>query len=145
MSATARIMTFVCGLTFGLGLGIAGMTDANKVIAFLDVAGDWDPSLIFVMVGAMALHFVLFRWIIRRPSPLYASGFRLPTGLDVDARLIVGACLFGVGWGIGGVCPGPGLVSGASLTVEVWLFIGSMLVGMQIFDRAKARALRADG
>lgn len=133
MSA-ARLSVFVCGLIFGLGLGISGMTDADKVIGFLDVFGAWDPSLIFVMVGAIAVHLVLFRWIIKRPSPLYSGGFRLPTRKDIDARLLVGATLFGIGWGIGGVCPGPGLVSGAALSVEVWTFIGAMLAGMLVFQ-----------
>lgn len=142
MSA-ARLCTFVCGLLFGLGLGISGMTDADRVIGFLDVFGDWDPSLIFVMVGAIAVHLVLYRWILKRPSPLYSKRFRLPTSLDVDSPLIIGAALFGIGWGLGGVCPGPGLVSGAALSVEVSTFIGAMAAGMVVFQLVYRRVADA--
>jgi uncharacterized membrane protein YedE/YeeE len=136
--SAARILIFASGLLFGLGLGISGMTNANTVIAFLDVLGDWDPSLGFVMVGAIGVHLSLYRWILRRPSPLYAAKFRLPTATDVDARLVVGAMLFGVGWGLGGVCPGPGIVSGAALTVEALVFIAAMVGGMLVFHVAKS-------
>jgi uncharacterized membrane protein YedE/YeeE len=129
---------------FGLGLGISGMTDADKVVGFLDVFGDWDPSLAFVMVGAIAVHLVLYRVILKRASPLYSGKFRIPTSKDIDARLVFGAALFGVGWGLGGVCPGPGLVSGAALTTEALVFIAAMIGGMIVFQVAMSMALKSE-
>ncbi len=123
-------LALVAGLVFGVGLLVSGMTQPAKVVNFLDVAGNWDPSLAFVMGGAIAVHFVAYRFVPRLQKPLWAAGFSLPTRKDIDARLIVGAALFGAGWGLGGYCPGPALtsvVAGASSTL---LFTGSMLVGM---------------
>ncbi len=134
----SRLSVFVCGLMFGLGLGISGMTDADHVIGFLDLFGNWDPSLAFVMGGAIGVHLVLYRVILKRESPLYAGKFRIPTSKDIDVRLIAGAVLFGVGWGLGGVCPGPGLVSGAALTTPVLVFIATMISGMVVFHVARS-------
>ncbi len=106
---------FVGGFVFALGLGISGMTDADKVLGFLNLAGDWDPALAFVMVGAIGVHLILYRLIVRRPSPLFGDRFHLPTRRDISPRLLTGAAIFGVGWGMGGFCPGPGLVSLAGL------------------------------
>ena len=126
----AILSALATGLLFGLGLGISGMTDADKVIGFLDLAGDWDPSLAFVMAGAIAVHAVLFRLILRRPSPLWADGFGIPTRRDIDARLVGGAALFGVGWALGGYCPGPGLVSVAGGSANALVFVLALSAGI---------------
>ena len=123
------IAAFIGGFIFALGLGLSGMTDANKVIGFLNLAGDWDPSLAFVMVGAIGVHLSLFRLIARRPSPLFSDTFHLPTRRDITSRLVVGAGLFGIGWGLGGFCPGPGIVSLAGGSSAV-IFVIFMLIGM---------------
>lgn len=126
------------GLLFGVGLGVSGMTQPSKVMAFLDLADSWDPSLAFVMVGAIAVHALLFRLILRRQSPLFDGRFRLPKRTDVDAKLIGGAALFGVGWALGGFCPGPGLVSLGGLTSSAVLFVAAMTVGMRVYDLAES-------
>ena len=133
MSARLIVVSFLVGLLFALGLGISGMTDAGKVIGFLDLSGDWDPSLAFVMVGAIAVHMVFYRFVLRRERPLFSSAFYVPSRQDIDARLIAGAALFGVGWGLGGYCPGPGLVSSVSLVTEAVVFVVAMLGGMVSF------------
>jgi hypothetical protein len=125
----------VVGVLFGLGLVLSGMTRPDKVIAFLDVGGGaWDPSLGLVMVGAIAVHAVLFRVILRRASPMLDARFHLPTRRDIDPRLVAGAALFGIGWGLGGVCPGPGLVGAASLASPLLLFVGGLMAGMALFQ-----------
>jgi uncharacterized membrane protein YedE/YeeE len=133
------ISVFVSGVIFAVGLGIAGMTDADKVINFLNVAGDWDPSLAFVLVGAIAVHLVLYRLMIRRPSPLFHDTFCMPTRKDIDARLVGGSALFGLGWGLGGICPGPGIVSGATLGTEALVFITAMVGGMVAYHFASSQ------
>jgi uncharacterized membrane protein YedE/YeeE len=118
------------GLVFGAGLVLSGMTQPAKVLAFLDILGGWDPSLAFVMGGAIAVHFVAYRLVPRLAKPVWSGAWMLPTRRDVDTRLLLGATLFGAGWGLGGYCPGPALtsvVSGASSTL---LFTGAMLAGM---------------
>ena len=120
------------GALFALGLGLSGMTDANTVLGFLNLAGPWDPSLAFVMVGAVAVHLPLYRLIARRPSPLFTTRFHLPTRRDVDGRLLGGAALFGAGWGLGGFCPGPGLVSTMSMGLSALAFTAAMVGGMAL-------------
>jgi uncharacterized membrane protein YedE/YeeE len=122
---------FVTGLLFGAGLLLSGMTQPSKVNGFLDVAGRWDPSLMFVMVGGIATHFALYRWVTRRPSPLLEPRFMIPTRKDIDAKLILGAVLFGVGWGLGGFCPGPGLVA-VTQGGNALAFVGAMMLGMRL-------------
>jgi uncharacterized membrane protein YedE/YeeE len=122
------------GLLFGAGLCISGMTRVDKVINFLDLADGWDPSLAFVMGGAIAVHWVLFRLILRRKSPLFRDSFGIPKPGDIDMRLIGGSALFGVGWAIGGFCPGPGLVSAASLAPQAMAFVASLTTGMLAFQ-----------
>jgi uncharacterized membrane protein YedE/YeeE len=122
------------GLLFGTGLVLSGMTLPDKVIGFLNpFSGAWDPSLGLVMVGAIGVHAVLMRVILKRGSPLIDSKFHLPTRKDLDPKLIGGAALFGIGWGLGGVCPGPGLVGAAPLASPLLLFVGGLALGMGIF------------
>lgn len=122
------IAAALCGVLFGVGLALAQMIDPNKVLAFLDVAGAWDPSLILVMGGGAGVTALLFPWVMRRP-PRLDTQFYLPTKRSVDTRLVAGAALFGVGWGLAGYCPGPALVALTLGTAEPWLFVVAMLVG----------------
>ncbi len=144
MSSMHRIIApFLGGLVFALGLGLSGMTDANKVIGFLNLAGDWDPSLAFVMMGAIGVHLVMYRMILKRQSPLFADRFYIPTRRDISAQLLVGAALFGVGWGLGGFCPGPGLVSLVSFDPAAGVFVASMLGGMLMHSLLSLPSRRA--
>jgi len=128
----------VTGLMFGVGLVVSGMTKPDKVIGFLDLfGGAWDPSLGLVMVGAIGVHVALFRLIVRRRAPLLDAKFHLPTRRDIDPRLVGGAALFGVGWGLGGVCPGPAFVGAATLASPLLMFIGGMAAGMGLFRLLK--------
>jgi hypothetical protein len=127
------LAAFVSGLLFAVGLGISGMTQPAKVTAFLDFTGNWDPSLACVMIGAITVHAVLYRVIRRRSSPLFASAFSVPTRQDIDLRLVGGAALFGVGWGLGGFCPGPAVTSLASGHASVVLFAAAMIAGMYLY------------
>ena len=140
-------IAFVAGVVFAVGLAIAGMTQPSKVIGFLDVAGPWDPSLAFVMVGAISVYFVATRLVRRRSAPLSGGGFHLPTRRDIEPNLLIGAALFGVGWGLAGYCPGPGLTSLATGSVSAITFIVAMAVGMFLFEHLqrlrKARAAQA--
>jgi len=124
---------FAAGLLFALGLGVSGMTDANKVIGFLNIAATWDPSLAFVMVGAIGVHLVSHRLILKRPSPVFSDLFLLPTIAAITPRLVGGAALFGVGWGLGGFCPGPGVVSSVGIGSAALVFTSAMLGGMFLF------------
>ena len=130
-----KIVTIILsGMIFALGLSISGMTDANKVIAFLNPMGGWDPSLAFVMVGAIGVHLSIRSFIVRRSAPRFADAFEHPPNRPVDSRLIAGAGLFGMGWGLGGFCPGPGLVSATGLGQDALWFTGSMIAGMMLFN-----------
>jgi uncharacterized membrane protein YedE/YeeE len=123
------ISVLAAGLIFGFGLALAGMTHASKVLGFLDVTGNWDPSLLFVLGGAAGITVVAFRFILRRPAPVLAEKFRLPTAKSVDAPLVIGAAIFGIGWGISGYCPGPGIALLAAPGWETWTFIPAVLLG----------------
>lgn len=129
----SAIAALIVGFLFALGLGVSGMTQPAKVIGFLDVFGHWDPSLIFVMAGAIIVHFVTYRWIRRRPSPLYSPHWHVPQKNEITPALVVGAILFGIGWGLAGYCPGPAITSLAAFTPESLLFVISMLGGMLLF------------
>lgn len=128
------IISFVAALIFGLGLGLSGMTLPSKVLGFLDVAGNWDPSLMAVMAGAILVHAVSYRLIIKRPSPVLAGSFQVPTRRDIDWKLVVGAAIFGLGWGLGGICPGPALVDLMTFKTPILFFVGSMILGMALFQ-----------
>lgn len=134
-----NIVAFVVGLIFAVGLGISGMTQPQKVVGFLDVFGSWDPALVFVMGGAVVVHFITYRIIIKRRSPLFADNWQIPTKTELTPALIGGAFIFGVGWGLGGYCPGPALASLASLDVGPIVFVTFMLIGMLIFKQIDKR------
>ncbi len=133
----SALASFVVGLIFALGLGVGGMTQPGKVVGFLDIFGNWDPSLIFVMVGALIVHSVLYRIIRKRNSPLLSEKFHIPTRRDIDKDLAIGAALFGIGWGLAGFCPAPAITSMASLNLKPFIFVASMLLGMTIFQLVK--------
>ncbi|MCK0207614.1 YeeE/YedE family protein [Starkeya koreensis] len=118
------------GLLFGVGLVVSGMSDPAKVLNFLDLAGTFDPSLAFVMGGAVLVAFVGFRLVLARDTPLRAPRFELPTRRDIDARLIVGPALFGIGWGLGGFCPGPAFTALGLGAPGTLVFVPAMLAGM---------------
>jgi len=122
----------VAGLLFGLGLAVSEMTHASKVLGFLDVAGNWDPSLMFVLGGAVGVAIVAFRFILKQSAPLVEDRFNLPTVKDIDVPLVLGAAIFGVGWGISGYCPGPGVALLAAPDWETWVFIPAMLLGASL-------------
>ena len=124
------LANFLLGLLFGIGLIVSGMADPAKVLGFLDPLGRWDPSLAFVMAGAVLVAFVGYRLAFRRGRPLLAPSFQLPTRTYIDQRLVVGAGLFGIGWGLGGFCPGPALVSLGLGSPGVLVFVPAMLLGM---------------
>ena len=128
-------VAFACGALFALGLAISGMTHPTKVLAFLDFTGAWDPSLALVMGGGVLVNVLLFRVALRRGTPLLGGAFALPDRRAIDARLVGGAALFGVGWGLGGFCPGPAIVSVAGGAAPVILFVVAMLVGIALHDR----------
>lgn len=129
------LIALAAGLLFGAGLALGGMTDPTRVIGFLDVAGRWDPSLAFVMGSALLITFPVFAWVRRQDKPLFAERFHLPTRSDLDPHLLTGAALFGIGWGIAGLCPGPAVANLASGSLEVLLFVAAMLGGMWLRDR----------
>jgi uncharacterized protein len=130
----ASLVAFLTGLLFALGLGISGMTQPAKVLGFLDVAGRWDPSLAFVMAGAIGVYAALARLILRRRAPLVAPSFSLPVRRRVDARLLIGAAVFGIGWGLAGLCPGPAVTALASGKPIAVAFVGAMLIGTVLAD-----------
>lgn len=129
-----RVAAFLSGLLFGLGLLLAGMADPAKVLAFLDLAGDWDPSLALVMVAAIGTSAWPMHWARRRGISLLGSPMRLPTRRSVDRRLIGGSLLFGIGWGLAGICPGPALVLLPTGHWQVIVFVLAMLAGMGLFN-----------
>jgi hypothetical protein len=136
-----NLVALVCGVLFSIGLGVAGMTSPDKVKGFLDVTGAWDPSLAFVMGGAVGVCFIAFRFVLRRPAPVLGERFHLPPTGRVEPRLLVGAVIFGVGWGLSGYCPGPAVTSLATGEPVVFVFVGAMLAGMAlqgVFARASS-------
>jgi uncharacterized membrane protein YedE/YeeE len=128
------LLQFAIGLIFGLGLLLSGMSDPAKVLNFLDLAGisagTWDPSLAFVMAGAVGVGFVGYRYVLRRPQPLFAERFHLPTRRDLDLRIVTGPAIFGVGWGLAGFCPGPALTAIGFGSRAAFIFVVAMFVGM---------------
>ncbi|WP_161865717.1 DUF6691 family protein [Pseudomonas yangonensis] len=134
-----RLSAFIAGLLFGLGLLLAGMADPAKVLAFLDLAGDWDPSLALVMAGAIGAAALPLNLAQRRTKALLGGAMHLPTRRDLDARLVGGSLLFGVGWGVAGICPGPALAILLAGHWQALLFVAAMLAGMLIFTALEGR------
>lgn len=123
------ISALLAGTLFGLGLGVSGMSNPAKVIAFLDVTGDWDPTLVLVMGGALLVTGIGYRLVLRRPTSLLGTSFQIPTRRDIDAPLLIGSVLFGTGWGLVGLCPGPAVTALVSGAAEAFLFFAAMLAG----------------
>ncbi|WP_075674621.1 DUF6691 family protein [Stenotrophomonas sp. TD3] len=123
------------GALFGAGLALSGMTDARRVLGFLDIAGDFDPTLMWVLGSALLVSAVGQRWVLRRAQPWFALRFQLPSVRDVDVRLLLGAALFGIGWGWAGYCPGPAIAGLAVASREALWFVPAMLAGFWLHDR----------
>lgn len=129
MQVGQRLVAIASGLLFGLGLGVSQMVDRERVLGFLDVTGRWDPTLLFVLGGAVTVTAISFRFVLRLPQPVFATKFRLPTRKDIDRSLVLGAAIFGIGWGIAGYCPGPAVVA---LTLTSWspvIFLVAFVIG----------------
>lgn len=136
------IVIYLIGLTFGIGISMSGMANPAKVLNFFDVFGTWDPSLAFVMGGALLVTFVGYRLVLNRPSPFAEARFDLPTSNDIDVKLIGGSSLFGIGWGLAGFCPGGALPALGTGRWEVAAFVAAVLVGMVIARWLQTRGLR---
>jgi uncharacterized protein len=128
------IAALASGVVFAVGLGLAGMTQPAKVFGFLNLFGNWDPSLAFVMMGAIAVHAIAIRLAAGRPAPILAERFAAPSRAGVDGKLVGGAALFGVGWGVAGYCPGPAVASVASLELAPLAVVAAMIAGMLLHD-----------
>lgn len=125
--------SFIVGFIFSIGLGISGMTRPEKILGFLDIFGSFDPSLLFVMVGAISLHYFTYKLIRKKDSPLLHSEWLVPTKKEITPALIIGSFIFGIGWALGGFCPGPALTSLASFQIRPLIFVVSMVFGMLLF------------
>jgi len=141
------VTSLLAGLVFGLGLIVSGMANPAKVLGFLDITGAWDPSLALVMAGAISVGAIAFAVAGRRTTSLIGAEMKLPTARHIDRRLVVGSTLFGMGWGIAGFCPGPGLVALGMGEVKALVFVAAMLAGMGVFEwlehRSRAATLRS--
>lgn len=126
------ILSLISGIIFAVGLVVSGMVNPDKVIGFLDIFGNWDYALMFVMVGAVVFNFISFK-IVTRNKPWFGEKHFLPTNFDIDKKLVIGSALFGIGWGTLGICPGPGIVNLVTLNPTAFLFVGSMAVGVILF------------
>ena len=131
------VVAMLCGLLFGVGLILSGMCDPSKVLGFLDLAGQWDPSLAFVMGGAVGIGSLLFPFARQRQTSILGNALPLPPAAKIDRRLVLGGLTFGVGWGLAGYCPGPALASLAQGGAKPWIFFIAMLAGMAIFEIAE--------
>lgn len=134
------LMALIVGLVFGIGLIVSGMTNPAKVQGFLDLAGNWDPSLAFVMGGAILVGLIAFRFAGRRERSLLGDAMHLPTATQIDRRLVLGSLAFGAGWGLAGYCPGPAVASLATGNVKTVIFTIAMLAGMGIFELLERNA-----
>lgn len=132
-----QLIALISGIIFALGLGISGMTQTHVVKGFLDVFGSWNLSLMGVMIGAIAINAIVYQIIKKKNHPLLDKKFYLPTNNHIDKNLLVGAAIFGLGWGWAGICPGPGIVSLVSGKTEILVFVGSMIAGMYFFKLVK--------
>jgi len=134
-----NLNAFFVGLLFGLGLIISGMTDPSKVIGFLDLAGAWDPSLAFVMGGAILVGAGAFTIAKKRQRSLLGAPMQLSSATELDKGLLIGSLVFGIGWGLSGFCPGPAVVSAAAGQPKAWIFVASMLAGMALYVMIERR------
>jgi uncharacterized membrane protein YedE/YeeE len=130
-----NVIALLCGLVFGVGLAVSGMTDTAKVLGFLDVFGNWVPDLALVMGGAVGVTLLAFPLVLRRRKPLLSASFSLPVSKAIDSRLLGGAATFGIGWGIYGYCPGPALSALLYLDWKTAVFVTAMLIGMALANR----------
>lgn len=138
------LAAYAVGLVFGLGIAISGMANPAKVINFFDIAGSWDPSLAFVMGGALTVTFLGYRSVLKRPAPLFARRFQLPRAASIDRRLLGGAALFGVGWGVAGFCPGGALPALGTARSEVFIFVAALIVGILAAKAIQSPPRRVD-
>ena len=143
MNIRSIVAGLVTGLLFGAGLIVSGMANPAKVQNFLDITGSWDPSLAFVMGGAIAVTLPGYIWLRRRQGPWFAESFQWPSATDLDARLLGGAALFGAGWGLGGFCPGPALASLSLGALGAMVFVVAMCAGFALAKFAQARSINA--
>lgn len=140
------LATYLIGVVFGVGIAISGMANPAKVINFFDIAGAWDPSLMFVMGGALVTTFFGYRLVFGRSQPVLSTGFQVPTRKDIDARLIGGSAVFGIGWGIAGFCPGGALPALGTGRLEVFVFVAALIAGLflaRILQNRPGSATRA--
>ncbi|MFT4569364.1 MAG: putative membrane protein YedE/YeeE [Hyphomicrobiaceae bacterium] len=137
------VIAGVCGIVFGVGLGVSGMTNPAKVLAFLDVAGSWDPTLALVMGAALSVSTVGYALAGTRERPWLADAFEIPTRQDLDPSLFGGAILFGIGWGLVGLCPGPALANLSRGSGSAWLFVAAMIAGVLAYRAATQEPKRA--
>jgi uncharacterized membrane protein YedE/YeeE len=137
-AAAKNASALAAGLLFGLGLAISQMVNPKKILDFLDVTGNWDPSLALVMAGAVSVTMLAFRFVVKRKQPIFDSEFHLPRLTKVDRRLLVGSGVFGLGWGIGGYCPGPGIAALSAGSVEALVFVAGMAIGSLLYRRLAA-------
>ena len=145
------VLTYLIGLIFGVGISISGMANPAKVLNFFDIAGTWDPSLVFVMGGAVVVAFFGYRIVLRRPAPVLDAKFHLPDNPRIDARLLGGSALFGIGWGIAGFCPGGALPALGTGQIDVFVFVAALIAGifaakglMALTHARAARVLRPE-
>lgn len=129
------IVGLICGMVFGVGLAMSGMTDTAKVLGFLDITGTWIPDLIFVMGGAVCVTVVAFRFVLKAKKPLLSPKFTLPTKTALDGQLLTGAAIFGIGWGVYGYCPGPAISALTYMDNKTAMFVAAMLVGMALANK----------
>ena len=134
------LFAFIAGLLFGIGLIVAGIANPAKVLGFLDLAAAWDPSLVFVMGGAVSVGLAAFAFARRRSLSLLGLPMQLPSARHIDRRLVLGNLIFGVGWGLAGICPGPGLVLAGAGIAKGFAFVAAMLAGMALFELLERRA-----
>ena len=132
-------LALIAGLLFGLGLGVSQMIDRERVLGFLDITGNWDPTLAFVMGGAVLVTLISFRFVLRRPHPIFSSKFYLPTRSDIDRPLLIGAGLFGIGWGLAGYCPGPAITATVLGIANPFIFLVAMIAGSFAYQAISPR------
>jgi hypothetical protein len=138
-----HVVALLAGVLFGVGLGLSQMIDRDRVLGFLDVTGIWDPTLLFVLGGAVAVTVIAFRFVLRMPHPVLDAKFRLPTRNDIDRPLVIGAAIFGIGWGIAGYCPGPGITA---LVLGIWnpvIFMLALLAGSLTYRWYQSRTAKS--